>query len=93
MQNKWSSQVSPEYDTILNAFLFGIHCRYHLPIVIIVVNNNGIYSGLDQDTWKEILKLGEPSVWWVLLCCTCSADLLMFSCWKLCVRQGSSVKR
>ncbi|XP_028605742.2 2-hydroxyacyl-CoA lyase 1 isoform X1 [Podarcis muralis] len=37
-------------------------CRYHLPIVIIVVNNNGIYSGLDQDTWKEILKLGEPSV-------------------------------
>uniref|UniRef100_A0A8D2LF80 2-hydroxyacyl-CoA lyase 1 n=1 Tax=Varanus komodoensis TaxID=61221 RepID=A0A8D2LF80_VARKO len=36
-------------------------CRYSLPIIIIIVNNNGIYSGLDADTWKEILKLGEPS--------------------------------
>nr|XP_020635898.1 2-hydroxyacyl-CoA lyase 1 [Pogona vitticeps] len=36
-------------------------CRYNLPVIIIVVNNNGIYSGLDADTWKEMLKLGEPS--------------------------------
>jgi len=28
--------------------------RYKLPIVIVVVNNNGIYSGVDEATWTEI---------------------------------------
>ncbi|XP_072364879.1 2-hydroxyacyl-CoA lyase 1 [Scyliorhinus torazame] len=37
-------------------------CRYSLPIVVIVVNNNGIYSGLDEDTWKEMSKLGETAI-------------------------------
>ncbi|XP_053876014.1 2-hydroxyacyl-CoA lyase 1 isoform X2 [Malaclemys terrapin pileata] len=36
-------------------------CRYNLPVVIIIVNNNGIYSGLDSDSWKEMLKSGEPT--------------------------------
>ncbi|XP_054240910.1 2-hydroxyacyl-CoA lyase 1 isoform X3 [Indicator indicator] len=36
-------------------------CRYNLPILIIVVNNNGIYTGLDADSWKEIVKLGDPA--------------------------------
>lgn len=34
-------------------------CRYNLPVIIIVVNNNGIYSGLDPDTWKEMAKMGD----------------------------------
>ncbi|XP_020793070.1 2-hydroxyacyl-CoA lyase 1 [Boleophthalmus pectinirostris] len=34
-------------------------CRYNLPIIIIVVNNNGIYSGVDPETWKEMAKLGD----------------------------------
>uniref|UniRef100_A0A1A8AWM3 2-hydroxyacyl-CoA lyase n=3 Tax=Nothobranchius TaxID=28779 RepID=A0A1A8AWM3_NOTFU len=34
-------------------------CRYNLPVVIIVVNNNGIYSGVDAETWKEMAKLGD----------------------------------
>ncbi|XP_008321592.1 2-hydroxyacyl-CoA lyase 1 [Cynoglossus semilaevis] len=34
-------------------------CRYMLPVVIIVVNNNGIYSGLDAGTWKEMAKMGN----------------------------------
>ncbi|XP_067867807.1 2-hydroxyacyl-CoA lyase 1 isoform X2 [Heterodontus francisci] len=37
-------------------------CRYSLPIVVIIVNNNGIYSGLDEDTWKEMSKLGETAI-------------------------------
>ncbi|XP_053119319.1 2-hydroxyacyl-CoA lyase 1 isoform X1 [Hemicordylus capensis] len=37
-------------------------CRYDLPIIIIIVNNNGIYSGLDADSWKEVLTLGEAAV-------------------------------
>ncbi|KAM9230884.1 2-hydroxyacyl-CoA lyase 1 isoform 1-T1 [Leptosomus discolor] len=36
-------------------------CRYNLPIVIIVVNNNGIYTGLDADAWKEVSKSGDPA--------------------------------
>ncbi|XP_063159914.1 2-hydroxyacyl-CoA lyase 1 isoform X3 [Candoia aspera] len=36
-------------------------CRHNLPIIIIIINNNGIYTGLDSETWKDILKLGEPS--------------------------------
>uniref|UniRef100_A0A8D0G674 2-hydroxyacyl-CoA lyase n=1 Tax=Sphenodon punctatus TaxID=8508 RepID=A0A8D0G674_SPHPU len=38
-------------------------CRNKLPVLIIVVNNNGIYSGLDADAWKEVLKLGEPAAY------------------------------
>ncbi|KAM4567929.1 2-hydroxyacyl-CoA lyase 1 [Fundulus diaphanus] len=34
-------------------------CRYNLPVIIIVVNNNGIYSGVDPDTWKEMAKMGD----------------------------------
>ncbi|XP_013864197.1 2-hydroxyacyl-CoA lyase 1 [Austrofundulus limnaeus] len=34
-------------------------CRYNLPVVIIVVNNNGIYSGVDSETWKEMAKMGD----------------------------------
>ncbi|XP_012718140.2 2-hydroxyacyl-CoA lyase 1 [Fundulus heteroclitus] len=34
-------------------------CRYNLPVIIIVVNNNGIYSGMDPDTWKEMAKMGD----------------------------------
>ncbi|TRY93287.1 hypothetical protein DNTS_010845 [Danionella cerebrum] len=34
-------------------------CRYKLPIIIIVVNNNGIYSGVDPETWKEMEKMGD----------------------------------
>ncbi|XP_032563367.1 2-hydroxyacyl-CoA lyase 1 isoform X3 [Chiroxiphia lanceolata] len=36
-------------------------CRYNLPILIIIVNNNGIYTGLDVNSWKEMLKLGNPA--------------------------------
>lgn len=36
-------------------------CRYNLPIVLLVVNNNGIYQGFDVHTWKEMLKLGHPT--------------------------------
>lgn len=34
-------------------------CRFNLPIIIIVVNNNGIYSGVDPETWKGMAKLGD----------------------------------
>ncbi|XP_055985641.1 2-hydroxyacyl-CoA lyase 1 [Sorex fumeus] len=36
-------------------------CRYNLPIVLLVVNNNGIYQGFDANTWKEMLKFGDPT--------------------------------
>lgn len=33
-------------------------------MVIIVVNNNGIYSGVDPETWKAMKEMGElTSVW------------------------------
>ncbi|XP_023386273.1 2-hydroxyacyl-CoA lyase 1 isoform X2 [Pteropus vampyrus] len=37
-------------------------CRYNLPIVLLVVNNNGIYQGLDADTWNEMLNAGDATV-------------------------------
>uniref|UniRef100_A0A5F9CS72 2-hydroxyacyl-CoA lyase n=1 Tax=Oryctolagus cuniculus TaxID=9986 RepID=A0A5F9CS72_RABIT len=37
-------------------------CRYNLPIVILVVNNNGIYQGFDADTWKEMLEFQDATV-------------------------------
>lgn len=33
--------------------------RYKLPIVIIIVNNGGIYSGLDAETYSDIRKDGD----------------------------------
>uniref|UniRef100_A0A8C5MYP9 2-hydroxyacyl-CoA lyase n=1 Tax=Leptobrachium leishanense TaxID=445787 RepID=A0A8C5MYP9_9ANUR len=36
-------------------------CRYNLPIILIVVNNNGIYSGFDEDTWSAMMKSGDPA--------------------------------
>ncbi|XP_069068195.1 2-hydroxyacyl-CoA lyase 1 [Pleurodeles waltl] len=36
-------------------------CRYNLPVLIIVVNNNGIYNGLNESSWKEMMMLGEPA--------------------------------
>ncbi|KAI4502287.1 hypothetical protein M0802_002969 [Mischocyttarus mexicanus] len=35
--------------------------RYQLPIIIIIINNNGIYNGLDNETFKEIQASGEPT--------------------------------
>ncbi|XP_074261777.1 2-hydroxyacyl-CoA lyase 1 isoform X2 [Saimiri boliviensis] len=36
-------------------------CRYNLPIILLVVNNNGIYQGFDMNTWKETLKFQDPT--------------------------------
>ncbi|XP_035739958.1 2-hydroxyacyl-CoA lyase 1-like isoform X1 [Vespa mandarinia] len=35
--------------------------RYQLPIIVIIINNNGIYSGLDNKTFKEIQITGDPT--------------------------------
>lgn len=35
--------------------------RYKLPIVIVVVNNGGIYSGLDADTYADIRASGDAT--------------------------------
>ncbi|MFT7805397.1 2-hydroxyacyl-CoA lyase 1 isoform X2 [Arapaima gigas] len=34
-------------------------CRYKLPVIIIVVNNNGIYGGVDSQTWSELDSMGD----------------------------------
>ncbi|XP_051033806.1 2-hydroxyacyl-CoA lyase 1 isoform X1 [Phodopus roborovskii] len=34
-------------------------CRYNLPIILLVVNNNGIYQGFDADTWEKTLNFQE----------------------------------
>ncbi|CAK1586914.1 unnamed protein product [Parnassius mnemosyne] len=33
--------------------------RYKLPVIIIIVNNNGIYSGFDKNTMQEIQSYGD----------------------------------
>uniref|UniRef100_A0A673SY15 2-hydroxyacyl-CoA lyase n=1 Tax=Suricata suricatta TaxID=37032 RepID=A0A673SY15_SURSU len=35
--------------------------RYNLPIILLVVNNNGIYQGFDADSWEEMLKSGDAT--------------------------------
>lgn len=35
--------------------------RYKLPIVIVIVNNNGIYSGFDKETFMEIQNSGDAA--------------------------------
>ncbi|XP_045500216.1 2-hydroxyacyl-CoA lyase 1 isoform X1 [Colias croceus] len=33
--------------------------RYKLPVIIIIVNNNGIYSGFDKETMKDFQSAGD----------------------------------
>ncbi|CAH0725776.1 unnamed protein product, partial [Brenthis ino] len=33
--------------------------RYKLPVIIVIVNNNGIYSGFDEQTMKDIQSNGD----------------------------------
>ncbi|KAL0871173.1 hypothetical protein ABMA27_004949 [Loxostege sticticalis] len=33
--------------------------RYKLPVIIVIVNNNGIYSGFDKDTMADIQSSGD----------------------------------
>ncbi|KAI8777704.1 2-hydroxyacyl-CoA lyase 1 [Biomphalaria glabrata] len=33
--------------------------RYHLPVVIIIFNNNGISYGIKEDTWENAKKAGD----------------------------------
>ncbi|XP_050469402.1 2-hydroxyacyl-CoA lyase 1 isoform X1 [Bombus huntii] len=35
--------------------------RYKLPIIVIIINNNGIYGGLDNETFRQIQASGEPT--------------------------------
>ncbi|XP_069110665.1 2-hydroxyacyl-CoA lyase 1-like [Argopecten irradians] len=34
-------------------------CRYKLPVIIIIMNNNGISFGLDEDTWQSISESSD----------------------------------
>lgn len=33
--------------------------RYNLPIIIVVVNNGGIYGGFDRETFDDMRKDGD----------------------------------
>lgn len=35
--------------------------RYNLPIIIVVVNNNGIYGGMDLQTWDLVRGPGQDT--------------------------------
>lgn len=35
--------------------------RYKLPVIIIIVNNNGIYGGFDNETFRQIQSSGDPT--------------------------------
>ncbi|PSN51575.1 2-hydroxyacyl-CoA lyase 1 [Blattella germanica] len=35
--------------------------RYNLPVIIIIVNNNGIYGGLDEETFQSIREVGDTT--------------------------------
>lgn len=33
--------------------------RYKLPIIIVIINNNGIYGGFDRQTYDDIRSAGD----------------------------------
>jgi 2-hydroxyacyl-CoA lyase 1 len=46
-------------DAFPSSLMLSPLTRYKLPVVIIVVNNNGIYSGVDAETWEMMGKMGD----------------------------------
>ena len=39
-----------------------LNVRYRLPIVFIVMNNNGIYRGLDSESWASITDVEDSTL-------------------------------
>lgn len=37
--------------------------RYKLPVVVVIVNNNGIYGGFDKQTFDDIQSGGDVAQW------------------------------
>ncbi|GAB1599297.1 2-hydroxyacyl-CoA lyase 1-like isoform X1 [Argonauta hians] len=37
-------------------------CRYKLPVIVLVFNNNGIYSGLDKDSWNDLQQQDDMAL-------------------------------
>ncbi|RVE53201.1 hypothetical protein evm_002034 [Chilo suppressalis] len=35
--------------------------RYKLPVIIVIVNNNGIYGGFDKETMQDLQSSGDPT--------------------------------
>lgn len=35
--------------------------RYKLPVIIVIVNNSGIYGGLDSELYTDLRNSGEPT--------------------------------
>lgn len=40
--------------------------RYKLPVIIIIVNNSGIYSGFPKDVMEDIQSGGDIAQWYVM---------------------------
>ena len=40
--------------------------RYKLPVIIVIVNNSGIYSGFPKDVMEDIQSGGDIAQWWVI---------------------------
>lgn len=55
----FSTQCLVQHLTVSKFRIIPFFNRYNLPVVIIVVNNNGIYSGVDADTWKAMANMGD----------------------------------
>ena len=36
--------------------------RYNLPVLFVIFNNNGIYGGLDKNTFNEVQTNGDPTI-------------------------------
>ena len=49
-----------ELDIIIKLTTRYFCVRYNLPIIIVVVNNSGIYSGVDPATW-DMLRDGQDN--------------------------------
>ena len=55
--HEFFSKVSftKKYFNFTSFFL--IFKRYQLPIIVIIVNNNGIYGGLDKELFEDICEV------------------------------------
>lgn len=45
-----------------------ITSSFQLPVVFIVLNNSGIYNGLDEESWKSVISEDNLGFRYSLLC-------------------------
>lgn len=51
----------------ISKIFISVKYRYNLPVIFVIFNNNGIYGGVDKNTFDELKSSGDPCLKYALI--------------------------